>query len=242
MFAYVGSSRDDVLVLHAALQKASACDPCLKKKFPNSDGHHRDGWGYVIRTPDRLFHYRTTLAIDEDPEHQLPAFTGEIAAIFHARFTSGVRGDPIFSHPYVGCTPDATLFLAHNGGLNPPDLPPGKVDSEWALDQIMSQGSFAGALPTLKGATKTALNILLMSITRQKQCAIWYLNWYQGRHTKVDDDNYQMYKSAMPGGGRAVLSSTLKEHLLEETKKGSIQPAAYDKIVNLCSWTEPYDL
>jgi predicted glutamine amidotransferase len=235
MFAYVGSSRHDVLALHAALREASACDPCLKNKFPGSDGHHGDGWGYVIRTPDRLFHYRTTLAIDEDPKHQLPEFDGRVAAIFHARFTAGLRGDPIFSHPYVGCTPDSTLFLAHNGGLNPPDLPPGKVDSEWALDQIISHGSFASALPTLKSATKTALNVLLMSINRQKQFAVSYLNWYQGRGKKTDDDYYQMYEAVMPTGSQAVFSSTLKDHLSEETKTGGIQPVAYGEIVKLGS-------
>jgi predicted glutamine amidotransferase len=236
MFGYVGSSQKEVDALYGALKKASSCDPRLKEMVPGHDGRHRHGWGYVIRTSHQLFHYRTPRALDED-DHCLPVFNGEIQAIFHARLsTGGVLGDAVFSHPYVAYTNQAIFFFAHNGGLkDTAKQVPNKVDSEWALDQIVGEGDIAAALPKLKENTQTALNILLMTINREaRKAAISYLNWYDGRGDKKKDGYYQMYKATMSNGGEAVFSSTLGRHLMKHIAEGSKTPVEYGKLQNLC--------
>jgi glutamine amidotransferase len=236
MFAYAGSSRNDLIALYDALRAASACDPSLKELYPGSGGSHRDGWGYVIRTPRQLFHYRTDRPIDESNDHRLPELDGEILAIFHARFTSGIKGDAIFSHPFVASTGAATFFLAHNGGLLPEVLlgSPHKVDSEWALDQIVAEGGLAPALDRLKAKTTTALNLFLMSIDRnRKKPAISYLNYYKGYGETKKDAYYRIFQANMSDGGRAVFSSTLRNHLTLVEGIGDARPVEYDRILEL---------
>ena len=235
MFAYVGSSRKELDVLFSALKKASVCDACIKAMIPGHDGWHQHGWGYVIRTSDQLFHYRSTNAVDQD-DHRLPVLKGEIHAIFHARLsTGGVLGDPAFSHPYVASTNQALFFLAHNGGLqNAAQIVPNKVDSEWALDQIVREGDLGTALPRLKENTSSALNLLLLTDNREtRKATITYLNWYHGHGDKQRDGYYRMYQAAMTNGGQAVFSSTMEPLLRRHIVKGSNQPVAYGELQTL---------
>ena len=235
MFGYAGSSRKELDALYSALKKASSCDECIKEMIPGHDGWHRHGWGYVIRTADQLFHYRSIRAVDKD-NHRLPEFKGEIQAIFHARLsTGGVLGDPAFSHPYVASTNQSIFYLAHNGGLkNAAVMVPNKIDSEWALDQIVREGDLGTALPRLKENTQSALNLLLLTINREaRQAAITYLNWYAGYGDEKRDGYYRMYKATMTGGGQAVFSSTLEPLLMKHIAKGSNQPVNYGELQTL---------
>ena len=231
MFGYVGSSEKELNALYTALKTASGCDPFLKDVYSGCDGHPH-GWGYVLRTPTQLYYYRTTVPVFTD-DHTLPAFSGQAQAIFHSRLTTGgVTGDPAFSHPYVAATNHSIFYFAHNGGLkNAATVVPNKVDSEWALDQIVNEGDLATALPKLKENTQSALNLLLMTVNRERRAArIDYLNWYQGRGDKKKDGYYQMFKATMAEGGRAVFSSTLESILLKHIAKGSNTPVEYGEL------------
>jgi predicted glutamine amidotransferase len=234
MFAYAGRSRDDLIALCSALRSACEDDECLATAFPNAGRSHKDGWGYVIRVSGELHHYRSATSIYED-DHDLPEFADgqDIKAIFHGRLTTGdVVGDAIFSHPYVAAMDREILFFAHNGGLTD-DVGKaviGKVDSEWALDQIVKNG-FASALPTMLEKTQSALNILLLTICRRDPATatIRYLNSYKGHGEDARDRYYQMYKTMLGGGGRTVFSSTLKKHFPE----GAVEPVNYGTIESL---------
>jgi len=235
MFGYAGSSRKDLEALYSALKKASSCDDCIKQMIPGHDGWHQHGWGYVIRTADQLFHYRSITPANED-KHRLPEFKGEIQAIFHVRLsTGGVLGDPSFSHPYVGYTDQATIFFAHNGGLkNAALIVPNKVDSEWAFDQLRREGDLATTLPKLKENTSSALNLLVMTINRQaRQATVNYLNWYTGYGDPARDGYYRMHQATMVQGGQAVFSSTLEPLLKRHITKGSNQPVTYGELQTL---------
>ena len=235
MFGYVGSSQADLETLYAALKAASICDECLRQMIPGHDGWHQHGWGYVLRTSDQLYHYRSTQAVDQD-DHRLPAVKGEFQASFLARLsTGGVLGDPAFSHPYVAATNEALFFLAHNGGLkNAALIVPNKVDSEWALDQIVREGDLATALPKLKENTSSGLNLLLLTVNRQaRQAAVTYLNWYHGHGDPKRDGYYRMHRATMPNGGHAVFSSTMEPLLAPHAVKGSNVPVAYGELQTL---------
>jgi predicted glutamine amidotransferase len=235
MFAYVGDSPDDLESLFTALKQASSCDPCLIAMRPEETGQHKHGWGYVLRASERLFHYRTHLPVYED-KHRLPETTGEIQAIFHVRLSSGpVVGDAIFSHPYMAVTDRTVIFFAHNGSMRA-DLSniPNKVDSEWALDQIVKAGGVAQSLALLREHTKSALNLLTLAIDRDKRsAAISYINYYRDRGDAKKDGYYAMYKATMSSGGRAVFSSTLLPLLIEGVDQSSKMAVEFDELKEL---------
>lgn len=158
MFGYAGNSEADVRGLFSGLKRACANDPTLPGVFAGCS-RHSHGWGYVIHADNGLFHYRTATSIYDD-DAPLPRVKGEIRAIFHGRFAS----DPslaghIFSHPFVAAADREIFFLAHNGGVKPDHLTARKVDTEWALEQIVQAGGLEAALPKLKQHTASALNI-----------------------------------------------------------------------------------
>jgi predicted glutamine amidotransferase len=208
MFGYAGRSEADVGELHAALKCACENDPTLPG-IAAGCSRHGHGWGYVIHAGNGLFHYRTAKSIYKDAAI-LPKLEGEIRAIFHGRFASdqSLVAD-IFSHPFVAATEREIIFLAHNGGVTPESLPERKVDSEWALDQIVQAGSLDQALPKLKKHTKTALNLLVLSIDRRSgtPATLRGLNFYLKDQEQPNKAYYQMYLGTMPGG-RAFVSST----------------------------------
>jgi predicted glutamine amidotransferase len=234
MFGYSGTLETDVRELHAALKRACAEDPTLSAVAPGCSAHCH-GWGYVIHADNGLFHYRTARSIYED-ETVLPKMEGHIRAIFHGRYASKPElSGPIFSHPFVATDDTQTIFFAHNGGIEVPGLPERKVDSEWALEQIMTMGSIGAALPALKEHTKSALNLLLLTIGREVKtpAQLNYFHFFKPKEAgKVE--YYSMFEGDMPGG-RALVSSTLTMPDAKLKNLENIRPAVFDQLIKLDS-------
>lgn len=232
MFGYSGTRESDVRELHAALKCACADDPSLSAVAPGCSAHCH-GWGYVIHAENGLFHYRTARSIYQD-EVALPKLEGHIRAIFHGRYASKpALAGPIFSHPFTATDDTRTIFFAHNGGLDVPGLPERKVDSEWALEQIMAMGGLEPALPSLKEHTKSALNLLVPTIGREKEtpALLNYFHYFKPEEPgKVE--YYTMFEGTMPGG-RALISSTLKLPGAKPASLANIRPAIFDKLMSL---------
>jgi len=232
MFGYAGQSEADVRELFSGLKRACADDPSLKS-IAEGCSRHSHGWGYVIHAANGLFHYRTTTSIYDDPT-RLPPLKGEIRAIFHGRFASDPSlAGPIFSHPFAASSDREILFLAHNGSVNPDRLPARKVDSEWVLEQIIQSGGLEKALAKLKEHTASALNLLVLSIDRTNgtPATLRGLNYFTSEEPpKVA--YYQMYLGAMPGG-RAFVSSTIKNDSAKVKGLAMTGPATFGELVTL---------
>jgi predicted glutamine amidotransferase len=212
MFGYAGRSEADVRELHSGLKRACENDPTLTG-IADGCSRHCHGWGYVLHAANGLFHYRTAKSIYDD-DAPLPKLEGDIRAIFHGRFASDESlVAHVFSHPFVASTDKEILFLAHNGGVKPDQLPARKVDSEWVLDQIIQDGGLDQAMPKLTEHTKSALNLLLLSIDRSlgTPATLRGLNYYLKSKERARADYYQMYLGTMPGG-RAFVSSTIRNN------------------------------
>jgi glutamine amidotransferase len=203
MFAYIGDSQDDLERLYESLKKAAEYDAT---ETNSKSKRHGDGWGCAILTEDGLTHYRTKTAIFED-DFNIPEIRGRTYAIFHARKASAKspKGAPIFSHPFTADAEGKILFLAHNGKLKGP-FPGNTVDTEIALKIVAERGGLERALPELKAMTETALNLLLLEISRgEERAEIRYLNyWTPG----CSAEHYRLYRRKMRGGS-AVFSSTM---------------------------------
>lgn len=232
MFGYSGTLESDVHELHAALKRACADDPTLSAVAPGCSAHCH-GWGYVIHADNGLFHYRSARSIYQD-ETALPKMEGHIHAIFHGRYASkpDLAGH-IFSHPFIATDDIQTIYFAHNGGIEVPGLPERKVDSEWALEQITAKGGIEPALLLLKEHTKSALNLLVLTIGRQKETPA-LLNYFHYFKPKEPEKikYYKMFEGAMPGG-RALVSSTLTMPGAKLKNLANIQPAVFDKLISL---------
>jgi len=232
MFGYSGTLESDVRELHAALKRACEDDPTLSAVAPGCSAHCH-GWGYVIQADNGLFHYRTARSIYQD-ETALPKLEGRIRAIFHGRFASKPElAGPIFSHPFVATDGTQTIYFAHNGGIEVPGLPERKVDSEWALEQIIAMSGIEPALPMLKDHTKSALNLLILTIGRQKEtpALLNYFHYFKPKEPgKVN--YYSLFEGTMPGG-RALVSSTLTLPGVKLTNLANIQRAVFDKLTSL---------
>jgi predicted glutamine amidotransferase len=232
MFGYAGRSEADVEELLSGLKRACSNDPTLSG-IAEGCSRHSHGWGYVIQAANGLFHYRTATSIYDDAT-PLPPLIGEIRAIFHGRFAS----DPslaghIFSHPFVASSDREILFLAHNGSVKPDDLPARKVDTEWALEQIIQAGGLDEALPKLKEHTLSALNLLVLSVDRSNgtPATLRGLNYFKSKEPpKVA--YYQMYLGTMPGG-RAFISSTIKNDSAKVKGLAISGPATFGELVTL---------
>lgn len=229
MFGYHGNSEADVHALFAGLKRACANDPSLKA-VAEGCSRHCHGWGYVIHAENGLFHYRTERSIYDD-NVVLPRLEGRIRGIFHGRHASNpeLMGH-IFSHPFLATTDRDAIYFAHNGGINA-DRPLDRVvDSEWALAEITKAGSVAAALPKLKEHTRSALNLLTLTISRASgtPATLEYFHYFKPKEAdKVA--YYRMYLGTMPGG-RALMSSTMT---LEEAKipgLTNIQPAEFEAL------------
>lgn len=232
MFGYSGTRESDVHDLHAALKRACADDPMLTAVATGCSAHCH-GWGYVIHADNGLFHYRTARSIYQD-DTALPKLEGHIRAIFHGRYASKPElAGHIFAHPFVATDDTRTIYFAHNGGIEVPGLPERKVDSEWALEQIIAQDGIEPALPTLKEHTVSALNLLVLTIGRQKEtpAVLNYFHYFKPKEPgKVK--YYSMFEGTMPGG-RALVSSTLTLPDAKPDKLANIQPAVFDKLISL---------
>lgn len=232
MFGYCGELEADVHALFAGLKRACANDPMLPA-VAEGCSRHCDGWGYVIHADNGLFHYRTSRPVYED-DAVLPKLQGGIRAIFHGRFAS----DPdlsghIFSHPFMAANRGEVMFLAHNGGVDPDPLPARTVDSEWVLEEIIRHGDIAAALPKLKQHTRTALNLLLLTIGRGKEtpASLQYFHYF--KPTEPDKAAYyQLFLGSMPGG-RALVSSTFTLEGAKAAGLSDIHPADFDALKTL---------
>lgn len=159
---------------------------------------------------------------------------GHIRAIFHGRYASKPQlTGAIFSHPFVAANDTQTTYFAHNGGIAVAGLPERKVDSEWALEQIIALGGIELALPRLKDHTISALNLLVLTIGRQKDTPA-VLNYFHYFKPKAPGKvkYYSMFAGTMPGG-RALVSSTLTLPDTRLDKLTNIQPAVFDKLICL---------
>ena len=232
MFGYCGSLESDVRELFSGLKRACANDPSLSAVAPGCSAHCH-GWGYVIHADNGLFHYRTARSIYED-DVVLPKLEGKIRAIFHGRYASKPElAGHIFSHPFMAADDSKVTFFAHNGGIGVEGLPERKVDSEWAMEQIIAAGSIPSGLPKLKEATKSALNLLILEIGREKDtpASLSYFHYFKPKEpAKVE--YYRMFEGAMPGG-RALVSSTLTLPDAGVKNLTKIRAATFDTLTNL---------
>jgi predicted glutamine amidotransferase len=226
MFGYAGNSETDVHALHVGLKCACENDPALEGLFAGCS-RHGHGWGYAIHADNGLFHYRTASSIYED-DTPLPRMEGEIRAIFHGRFASDpTLSGHIFCHPFVAATDREVLFLAHNGSVNPDQLPARKVDTEWALEKIVQAGGLEQALPGLKERTRSALNLLLLSVDRSAgtPATLRCLNYFKSKE-QASLDYYEMFMAGMPGG-LAFVSSTFKNYSKKVKGFDLVGPATF---------------
>ena len=188
--------------LHAALKRACADDPTLSAVAPGCSAHCH-GWGYVIHADNGLFHHRTARSIYQD-KTALPKLEGRIRAIFHGRYASKPElAGHIFSHPFVAADDTRTIYFAHNGGIEVPGLPERKVDSEWALEQIIALGGIEPALPLLKEHTKSALNLLVLTIGRQKEtpALLNYFHYFRFRRNPKRPNTTKCSRAPCPADG-----------------------------------------
>jgi len=140
---------------------------------------------------------------------------------------------PIFSHPFVATDDTQTIYFAHNGGIEVPGLPERTVDSEWALEQIIALGGIEPALSKLKNHTQSALNLLVLTIGRQKEtpALLNYFHYFKPKEPgKVE--YYSLFEGTMPGG-RALVSSTLTLPDAKLDNLKNIKPAVFDKLIRL---------
>lgn len=224
MFAYVGSSVDELLTLFDALKKSAENDT------RKGGTQHGDGWGYVIYDGDNLIHYRSRKAIFED-EFVPPRRLHKFQAIFHARQASKKETvSSRFSHPFLESNEKGLLFLAHNGHVNEDKLK-GWVfgntttlelvttDTELVAKALAKHGLSNETLKKLEEFTETALNLLILTINRgDGDARLYYYNYF-----KKDPEFYTMYVSTKLKG-KAVFSSTLLDYGIhgDQAKRGLI--------------------
>ena len=92
-------------------------------------------------------------------------------------------------------------------------------------------GGIEPALPTLKDHTKSALNLLILTIGRKKEtpASLNYFHYFKPKEPgKVE--YYRMFEGTMPGG-RALVSSTLTLPDAKLKNLANIQPAVFDKLI-----------
>jgi predicted glutamine amidotransferase len=234
MFGYAGKSQLDLHALYSGLKNACGNDPTLQAVAAGCS-RHCHGWGYVIHAGNGLFHYRSSRPIYDDSV-VLPKLEGEIRAIFHGRYASNEKlAGHIFSHPFVTSTNDEVIYLAHNGGVS---VPPDKslertVDSEWVLDKIARQGATDATLRELKESTRSALNLLILKVSRAvgTPAPLQYFHFFK---PKEEDKAgyYRMYLGSM-AEGRALVSSTLTMDGTKVDGLKNIAPAKYDILAPL---------
>jgi len=233
MFGYCGKREADVQELFDGLKKACAGDPTLSSVAPGCS-RHCHGWGYVIHADNGLFHYRTARSIYDDTI-VLPKLEGNIRAIFHGRYASNesLMGH-IFSHPFMATDNHRTIFFAHNGGVTPNEInyPERKVDSEWAMEQIVGVKDMEPELRKVSQYnTKSALNLLILTIGREQgtPASLQYFHYF---HEGKPAEYYRMFEGEMPGG-RVLVSSTMTmpEAKMENLKK--LRPATFGALSSL---------
>jgi predicted glutamine amidotransferase len=234
MFGYAGKSQLDLHALYAGFTAACANDPTLQAVAPGCS-RHCHGWGYVIHAESGLFHYRSSRPVYDD-KVVLPELQGEIRAIFHGRYASNEKlTGHIFSHPFVAATNDEIIFLAHNGSVSPENELERSVDSEWVLEEIARGGTTDKILSKLKERTKSALNLLILTVGRGAgtPVSLRYLNFFKSKESDKAA-YYKMYVGSMPEG-RAVVSSTIIMDHAKVDGLSDIAAAEFDTLALLDS-------
>ncbi|WP_236752112.1 class II glutamine amidotransferase [Acidianus sp. HS-5] len=206
MFAYVGDSGEELTKLYETL-KESAKNDVIASKF-GLNPVHGDGWGYVIYDGERIYLYKSKNPIFVE-SLVLPSIEGRFYAIFHARqATDKSTVSSRFSHPFYADNEDYFYFFAHNGSVDKEKLAKDlnfqgtTIDSELALKFLIKNGLEKGIELLMREYTKSALNVLILRVSRSDGSAeLYYVNYY----TRKDrSEYYKLYKSE-----NAVFSSTL---------------------------------
>ena len=236
MFAYAGSSREELERLVSALQEAAKRDPIAEKAHLRKS-IHSDGWGYAMYSDRKLTYHRSGRPIFEEGI-VLPPTGGRMLAIFHARQASvgNPRGEK-FSHPFCSDAEDGLILLAHNGTLDKGKLARrlrfdgdlGDItDSELVLKYAARMG-LAAASTDLKDCTKpnSALDLLALEVRTDGRAEVFVNHFY--RETRGGFDRakyYELYQQSFPRG-TAVFSSTLSYYGF------SGRPIGHDGLVSL---------
>lgn len=234
MFAYYGSSSSKIEKLFNCLKKSAEKDVY----FGNTS--HPDGWGFVILTKDKIFHYRSANSIFTE---NLPIKLDdeETIAIFHARQATDKRlvGSQ-FSHPYSEANENGLFFFAHNGSVDKEKLSQELlinsdmvVDSELALKFLLRYSNIYNGMNDLKDYTKSSLNSFIIRVSREKEAELFYLNYVRNRSEKASSNYYDLYIDTKDG--ISVFSSTLSYYCNDlgqnKVKYGELTPIGKMKLI-----------
>lgn len=220
MFAYLGSSPRKVEELLDCLKKSAEKDVYL------NNSSHPDGWGFVLLTKDKIFHYRSANPIFNE-EFPINLKSEEMMLIVHARqATDKSLVGSQFSHPYVESNEKAIYYFAHNGSVDKEALSKilninsvRMVDSELALKYIIN-GDIFGNIHSLKKFTKSSLNMFLLEIERNGNASLYYMNYVNRNYLQsknISDIYYKMYIDNE--NGIAVYSSTINYYCNNKGKE-----------------------
>ena len=212
MLAYKGKSKEELKNYVSCLVKAAEKDPI-------TGDVHGDGWGIVVYSDSgTLIHYRSSLSIFSDNKlwKILDILEGQIWVIIHARLASQKElVDSKFSHPYIESTPHELLYFAHNGSVDKFSLgkylgidPQFMVDSELIGKFLVREGLSKESIDKLKEFTKSALNLFILRIPREKGMPqLLYVNFYNEDYVKkrgIPSEYYKLYREE-----NVVFSSSL---------------------------------
>ncbi len=216
MFAYYGQSSKKVRELVYCLLRSAEKDVLL------NNTSHGDGWGFVLLTKDKIFHYRSLNPIfreisDIERDFPIKIRDEEMMVIVHARQASDKSlVSSYYSHPYLESSSSSIFFLAHNGSVDKEGIAnelgisaDNMVDSELILKYIVMKG--VDGIHDLKRFTRSSLNLLLLEIRRKESEAIlYYMNYYDKDYVKKRSMNEEYYKLYVDeDNGISVYSSTL---------------------------------
>lgn len=229
MFAYVGYSLDELKQLFEALKSSAKRDVIAEKVGVTPV--HGDGWGYVIYDKKHLYFYKTEVPIYED-EFPNVTVNGKFYAIFHARQATDKKTvNSRFSHPFMEAGERYYYFFAHNGYVDDEKLREKLGFKGLTTDTELAAKYYAITEDNeyLKQVTKSALNILVLKISRESGDAeLLYENYY----IKPRPEYYDLY-IWNGNNGTAVISSTLRYYGISEVReveKGKLLMLDFTKI------------
>ncbi len=205
MFAYIGSSYNDLNLLYNALKNAASND-IIGKKIGIDD--HRDGYGYVIYD-DEIHYYRSFKPVYSS-NLTFNSINNKFYALFHARKGSDRHMGVMYSHPFMESNDESLIFMIHNGLFDAEALSNilnihGEYsDTELGLKYIAKNG--IESVNDLKEYTKSTMNLIILKIDKKTMNAeIYYINYFKNERYK----EYSKMFLARMNGGIAIISSTL---------------------------------
>jgi len=215
LLGFAGSNEEEFRRLFSCLRGVAENDP-LNRKEPS----HKDGWGYVAVSSERLQLYKTAKPIFKDDE--VPKVRGYSLVVVHARQTSfEALVSARHSHPYHYTTVKGDFFFAHNGSVDREALakvlrvrdPEAYVDSELAGLLIAQKGLRKG-YEILAKHMRSSLDSLVVHLSPKKVATLYYYGAFDVERVKskgLPEDYYQLYY-VKGRGFEAVLSSSLLFH------------------------------